>query len=273
MNQTTLTPKPAPVLSVPASFNHSFHDNLARFENIVPAWSAGRSQRPLSSKSESGRPSGPPASRQRACTDAEFDNMRCAAAGILEIPLWKFEQQGSSAITDIGFRLNHGSVLKSPRSRRRAPAQESGFMPLQVESSNTHGAPTHSVSNAPLPHTTHTSSLTPNVLGASLTRPVAPGTGIDIHKSKVRACAHHVNVDVTRPREQTTSPDGKTLNVFRIGERTVANSAVAAGLARAVVTAAANDSPVAASPRGGSCRVVHVELPSTPTRTAVASSC
>ena len=67
---------------------------------------------------------------------------------------------------------------------------------------------------------------------------------------------------------QTTSPDGKTLNVFRIGERTVTNSAVAAVLACPVVTAAANDVPVAASPRGGSGRVVHVELPSRVTRTA-----
>jgi hypothetical protein len=155
----------------------------------VPAWSARRSHRPLS-----GKPSGSPAMRQRV-TDTEFDTMRCAAAGILEIPLWKFEQQGSSAITDTGFRLNHGRVLKSPRSRQRAPAQESGFLPLHVESSNTHGAPTHSVSSAPLPHPHTHRFLTPHVLGASLTRPVAAGAGIDIHKSKVCVCAHHANVD------------------------------------------------------------------------------
>ena len=192
---------------MPASFNQSLHDNLARFEYIVPAWSAGRSQRPLSSKSESCKPSGSPATRQRSCTDVEFENMRCAAAGILEIPLWKFEQQGSSAITDIGFRLNHGSVLKSPRSRRRAPVQDSGFLPLPVESSNTQGAPTHAMplprSAATLAHTP-TSSLTPNVSGASLTGPVTPGRGVDIHKSKVCACAHHVNVGVTRPPDHVS---------------------------------------------------------------------
>lgn len=77
---------------------------------------------------------------------------------------------------------------------------------------------------------------------------------------------------VTR-RAQTTSPDGKTLNVFRIGERTVANSAVAAGAASAVVAAAANDAPVAASPRVGGGRVVLVELPSRPARAAVYSGC
>jgi hypothetical protein len=69
--------------------------------------------------------------------------MRSAAAGPLGIPMWKFEQHGASALTDVGFRLNHGKVLKSPRSKHSGVGcvlMDSGFMPLAAQSSNTQGA-------------------------------------------------------------------------------------------------------------------------------------
>jgi hypothetical protein len=74
--------------------------------------------------------------------DADFASKRSTAAGPLGIPIWKFEQQGAGALMDIGFRLNHGKVLRSPRSRPVNASNGSGFMPLPVQSSNTQGAPT-----------------------------------------------------------------------------------------------------------------------------------
>ena len=130
-----------PALSVPASFNQFHSDSLTRFENIVPPWSAGRSQRPLSAKSSGSKPSPAPANRDSSSNaDVEFAHMRSVAADALCIPLWKFEQQGVSAITDTAFRMNHGKVLKSPRSQHMASYQASGVMPLPVQSSNTQGA-------------------------------------------------------------------------------------------------------------------------------------
>jgi hypothetical protein len=138
------TPPPSVVLSVPSSFNQTFADNLARFENIVPAWTAGRSQRPLSAKSGSHRsPPSSPSRKPLTNMDTEFANMRSAAAGPLGIPMWKFEQQGVSALMDTSFRLNHGKVLRSPRSKHSEAGdvlEDSSFMPLPVQSSNTHGA-------------------------------------------------------------------------------------------------------------------------------------
>lgn len=169
-----------PALSVPSSFNQSYDDNLARFENIVPPWSAGRSQRPLSAKSSSSKLSPSSTHRDSSCNaDVEFAHMRSVAADALSIPLWKFEQQGMSAITDTAFRMNYGKVLKSPRSQHIAPAQMSGVMPLPVQSSNTQGAALLSCCVI---------ALTQLFSGASLTGPVTPGRGIDIYKSKVRAC-------------------------------------------------------------------------------------
>jgi hypothetical protein len=135
-------PASSPVLSVPSSYNQTFADNLARFENLISPWSAGRSQRPLTSKSEKNTLSHPPAAPGRS---SDFDanvskSMRVAAAGALDVPLWKFEQQGAAAITDAAFRLNHGKVLKSPRSKRNVLLQDGGFMPLPLQSSNTQGA-------------------------------------------------------------------------------------------------------------------------------------
>ncbi len=124
---------PSPLLSVPSSYNQTLTDNLARFENIISPWSAGRSQRPLSSKSENRT------SSNAGDRGGHFSNMRTAAAGILDIPLWKFEQQGASAITDTAFRLNHGKVLKSPRSRGIVALHGSSCIPLALQSSNTQG--------------------------------------------------------------------------------------------------------------------------------------
>lgn len=194
---TGTTPRSSTVLSVPSSFNQTFSDTLARFENIVPPWSAGRSQRPLTAKSGSHK--SPPSSPHKPSSnlDIEFANLRSAAAGPLGIPMWKFEQEGASALTDIGFRLNHGKVLRSPRSKHSeasAALRDSGFMPLPVQSSNTQGAIVNDVCVGQV-----LSHLPVLDSGASLTGPVSPGTGINISKFKVRPAPCARSQSITLP--------------------------------------------------------------------------
>ncbi len=66
---------------------------------------------------------------------------------------------------------------------------------------------------------------------------------------------------------QIVSPNGKTVHIFRIGQPNVANKESADFAATGVSPAAkssSNDLHVTASPRSGSGRVVHIELPSAP---------
>jgi hypothetical protein len=270
-------PHPSPSLSVPSSFNQTFSDNLARFENIVPPWSAGRSQRPLSAKAV-GRSSSPSAARDAASNlDVDFAHFRSVAAAPLDIPLWKFEQQGISAITDTAFRMNHGKVLKSPRSRRMLSvpsAEDLGFMPLPVESSNTHGEPLPS-------HPNFVFHMFPSchcVPGASLTGPVAESSvrRIDIHKSKVRRpsrCLFSRLNRLSRLR-QSVSPDGRIVHVYRVGEPEAAAKGSPVSAASHEGQTSANNiisgsshrssgSPRRATPSAAAkSHIVHVELPS-----------
>jgi hypothetical protein len=126
----------SPCISYPASFNLQVAESAARFENVVPPWGASRSQRPLSAKSAS--PKASASSLGSADSNTTYAHLRSVASGSLDVPLWKFEQQGAAALTDSAFRYNHGKVLKSPRSRQ-VPCQESGVMRLAIKSSNTQG--------------------------------------------------------------------------------------------------------------------------------------
>lgn len=272
-------PHPSPSLSVPSSFNQTFPDNLARFENIVPPWSAGRSQRPLSAKSV-GRSLSPSASRDAVSNlDVDFAHFRSVAAAPLDIPLWKFEQQGISAITDTAFRMNHGKVLKSPRSRRMLSvpsAEDCGFMPLPVESSNTQGEPLPS-------HPNFVFHIFPSchcVSGASLTGPVADSSvrRIDIHKSKVQRTSRCLFSRLNRLSHlsrlrQSVSPDGRIVHVYRVGEPEAAAKGSPVSAASHEGQSSANNiisgsshrssgSPRRATPGAATSRLVRVELPS-----------